>query len=708
MATINITINGEAISAEKGAMILYAALDAGIYIPHLCSHPDITPQGGCKLCTVEIRRANGSEPELVTSCNTKVTEGMDIVTKTPIIDGLRSMSLELMLAGHPHDCTTCRSYLHCELQAIMQYMSATGARMREMRRETIGIGAPNPLIDREMERCIQCGRCIRMCRDVRGVDVYRTNRKGAETYVGTGGDKSLTETDCRFCSACVEICPTGALQDKYGVFREDIRRDLALIPCKAECPAHTDIPRYLRHTKEGRYSEAVGVIREKIPLPHTLGYICTAYCEKGCKRDKLNGSVSIRELKRYACEHDKAQAWKERYTFRPPTSKRIAIVGGGPTGLTAAFYLRKLGHDVTLFEAKEKLGGMLRFGIPEYRLPRDVLDDEIDFLTGAGIAVATETKIEDVATLKDKGYQAVLVCTGCPNGKRIPLPGSDAPEVHTAVAFLEAAARDSDIPYVKLDTRVCVLGGGNVAFDVARTAARKGAKVDIICLEDREHMLSDEEEIVQGQEEGISLYTGRTNHEIVTEGGHVTGVRVSEIRSFKFTESGLKVDIIEGTENMIPADTVIFAAGQEPGLTENFGLELNHAGYPVCDEHQTSASGVFAAGDIITGTKTVIDGVAEGREAAEIVDKYLGGDGDISDTLVDKEPHEAWIGRIEGFAEIRRAETSFASVQQRLSACVPVDEGLADADASVECERCLQCDLRSDIQKTGLWNAYEK
>ena len=203
--------------------------------------------------------------------------------------------------------------------------------MRHVTKKTTKINTVNPLIDREMERCIQCGRCVRVCADVRGVKVLDYQKKDGETYIGTLNDLPLDASGCRFCGACVEVCPTGALQDREGVFRKDLIRDEALIPCSAECPAHINIPQYIRMIAEGNYDAAVATIREKVPFPMSLGYVCTSYCQKKCKRNGLNGAVDIKGLKLFAAKHDTTQSWKDQYVkAAPATGKKVAVVGGGP------------------------------------------------------------------------------------------------------------------------------------------------------------------------------------------------------------------------------------------------------------------------------------------------------------------------------------------------------------------------------------------
>ncbi len=710
---IKLWVDGTQIEAEENQSVLNAVLSAGIYIPHLCSHPDLPPEGGCRLCMVEI---DGGEP--VTSCTTLARDGMKIVTKNETLDQLRRTSMELMLAGHPHDCTGCRSYGNCELQAMMQYLSVVAnPGMREIHKTTTRLNTVNPLIDREMERCIACGRCVRVCEDVRGVGVLRYNRKGDEVYIGTENDLPLDASHCRFCGACVEVCPTGALQDREGTFKKDKgTRDEYLIPCSFECPAHIDVPSYLRMINAGKCDAAVAVIREKVPFPHSLGYVCTHYCEKGCKRKGLNSPLAIRDLKRYAVEHDATESWKERAYHLPPTGRKVAVVGGGPCGLTAAYYLGKKGHDVTVFERNPVAGGMLAVGIPSYRMPRADLQKEVDTIVSeGGIRIEYNHNVENIAGLK-ADYDAVLVAVGASEGKVIPTPNMVAEQNTTALKFLKAVALgqiDQFQPHVGEGTRVLVFGGGNVAFDAARTSARLGAQVSVVCLESREKMLADDEEIEQAQEEGVKVYSGYTNSGFNVENGRATGLNVVAVSSFRFGPNGLEVEKIPGTEEIVPCDVVIFASGQKTDLTPGFGLELNRFGFPIDpatgnNGYQTSVEGVFTAGDVITGTKAVIDAIAGGRKAAEIIDAYLGGDGRIDEHLVDVPAADPNIGRIEDFAAKERYTPHTLEVEKRRRTFDRVDGGMTGDEAKAETARCLKCPLRCKLEVPKMWTAYMK
>lgn len=681
MKKIVLNIDGYKVEAQEGQNLLQAALNAGIYIPHLCYHPHLTPQGGCKLCAVEIEGREG----IVQSCDTMAEVGLVVKTKTEKVKQLRAVALELMLASHPKDCTSCDKYLNCELQALMQYTGVAHSRMREIDKANTRISVSDKLIKKEMFRCIQCGRCIRACEELRGVGALRYNKKDGETYVSTKDDVPLSETDCRFCGACVEVCPTGAIQDVKGIFAKKSPRNLSLIPCADKCPAHTDIPMYVRLTEQGKYSDAVSVIREKLTFPHALGMICTHACESDCKRNHVNGAVSIRELKRFAVENDREEGWKEKGFRCPPTGKKVGVIGGGAAGMTAAYYLAKKGHEVHVFEGQPLAGGMLSYGIPKYRLPQEVVDREVAILAEAGIQVETGVKVESAKALLGKGFDAVLVAVGAQKGKRPPAYDKVWKNVYDAVAFCRLANEET-LP--ELGDTLTVYGGGNVAFDCARTAKVKGiSNVRVVCLEPRDTMLADDEEVSCALAEGVEIMNSKSMLGVEEEGDEVTGLSLIDVVSFRFGEKGLELETKAGSEHLLTTDTLIFATGQQPDLDASFGIELFRGSFVKTDEAlRTSEEGIFAAGDAVTGTKSVVEAIASGRQAAICIDKYLDGDGNIEENLYDRETQNPNIGVIRNFSKLERAE-------HLCGAC----------DAKGEAVRCLQCDLRLDIEKVKYW-----
>lgn len=695
-----ITIDGTRLEVPENKNVLECALEAGIYIPHLCHHPDLPENGSCRMCIVEVEGQEG----VTTSCTLRPKDGMVIHTKSEQINKLRTLALELLLAGHPEDCSTCPKYGNCELQTLIQYIGANNARMRT-RSKGIKMEEGNPLLIHDMNRCILCGRCVRACNQLRGVGVLQYNKKDLETYVGTLHGKLLKDADCRFCTACAEVCPTGSIRDKLQLLNTNLKKEEALVPCRTHCPAHTDVPRYIRFVKEGNYDAAAAVIREKAPFPNVLGHICNHVCELECKRREVNEAMSIRNIKRYAAEHDTGKYWKGKGKQLPDTGKKVCVVGGGPAGLTAAYYLRKQGHAVTVKEALPTVGGMMAYGIPAYRLPREIIADEAKVISEQGVVFETNTRVEKPVELL-KEYDAVLMTIGAHQGVRLPMEGSNLPGVLLNIDFLRKASLGEETGMGK---HVIVLGGGNVAFDCARTAKRLGAEeIHLACLEARDVMTADEEEIEQAQEEGIFVHPAQT-FEKITGSDFVTGVDFMNVKSFTFDENRRAIiEKEEGSEHHIDADTVIFATGQRPDLTEEAGLTLGRANSIVVKENSlaTETEGIFAAGDVVYGTKSVIQAIASGRDAAMEIDKYLGGDGDISETLAPEQNADLCIGKVEGFGYQERKGTKVVASEERKDNFDMVDYGICDSEICGEASRCLQCDLRLQIHPSRLWTEY--
>ncbi len=695
---VTITIDEKVLSVEEGSSVLEAALTNGIYIPHLCHHPDLPDIGSCRLCIVSVEGEEGVFP----SCKLKAREGMKITTSNEEIQHLRRLSMELILAAHPEDCSTCPKYGRCEMQTLIQYLGVSAARMHT-RIKGFKLDERNPLLVHDRNRCVLCGRCVRACNNLRGVGVLQYNKADMESYVGTLQDRLLKDADCRFCGACAEVCPTGTIRDVKNY--TPVEKKDTLIPCQANCPVHTDVPRYVRLVKEGRFAEATAVVHERLPFPECLGRVCTHVCEANCRRGEVNEPISIRNIKRYAAEHADNSLWQKNSKHLPPTGKTVCVVGGGPAGMTAAFYLAKQGHEVTLKEAYPALGGQMHYGIPSYRLPREVVEREAGYLCDAGVKVETNCRVEKPAELKDS-YDAVLLAIGTHQGVRLPMEGNQLDHVLLNSDFLRDASMGKP---TGMGERVIVLGGGNVAFDCARTAVRLGAReVHLACLEARDRMLADEEEIAQATEEGVKIYPGRTFEKICGTTS-VEGVVFSKIKSFTFDENRRAIiEKEEGSQHFIEGDTVIFATGQRTLLSEDSGIERGRANSIATKEGtlQTSVEGIFACGDCIYGTQTVVKAVASGREAAEEIDRYLGGDGDISEVLTAYEKPDPYIGRVPGFDSLPRAEESFLPVNERSHDMRPISAGICDEAICGEAARCLQCDLRFGITGHRLWSDY--
>ncbi|RJR34475.1 MAG: FAD-dependent oxidoreductase [Desulfobacteraceae bacterium] len=686
--TIRLSIDGKEVETIANRSVLEAALGAGFYVPHLCHHPDLRPAGKCGLCVVEVE---GMEEPCV-SCTTPAEDSMVVKTRTKRIDLLRRKAMETLLVDHPSECLECSQYLHCELQSVKQYLGMTEVLSVPRRIRPIPVDSSNPLFVHDFTRCIRCERCVRACNELRGAGVLQVKEEGGESRISVPGEKSLAAAGCLFCGACVEVCPTGAMRDKEELVKGK-KRAAALVPCRHTCPAEIDVPRYIRFIREKKYPEAAAVIREKVPFPRVLGHVCHHPCETVCRRAEVNEPVSIRDLKRFAAEKEDDRLREKSAGREPATGKRVGVVGAGPAGLTAAYYLSRRGHEVTVFESLPYAGGMMRFGIPEYRLPRDVLDSEIREIEKAGVEIRTNTRIESLDTLmQEKGYQALIVAVGAQRGHRLRIPGGDLERVLVGLDFLREVNLGNN---VEVGEKVLVAGGGNVAVDCARAAIRIGARsVHIVCLETRDAMPAVEEEIREAEKEGILVHPSRTCSRILGEIGGVRGVECLKVESFSLDEDGrAQVETVEGSEFVLPADTVIFAVGQTPDIPSGFALDLDERSRVKIDPYtlESNREGIFAVGDAVGGTSWVIEAIASARRTAAAVDEYLGGSGDIEEHLAPQEEPGSWLGQCEGFAGFARREWA-----------VSFENEFAEAEST----RCLQCDLRLRITPVKFWGEY--
>lgn len=734
--TIVLRINDQDVEAEVGATILEAAQKAGIYIPTICSHPNLPPGGtaipqavvyrgenkyhhhgdsegaGCGLCVVDIY----GETDLKPACSTVVSENMSVTTESARIQEERQKKLAAILADHPHACLTCAQNEGCtrtqcssnvpeterccpqlgacELQAVAEYIGIPANTRRWIPTDLPVIDGP--LFTRDYNLCIGCTRCVRVCNDLRGIGAISFVRdKTGRNIIGSIAP-TLHESGCKFCTACVEVCPTGALMDKNV---KAASRENDLVPCRAACPAGVDIPWYLRLIAKGEFDEAHSIIREKVPFPGVLGRVCIRPCEDACRRGDINEPIAVCALKRAAADRETG-GWKKALTTKPDTGKKVAVIGSGPAGLTCAFYLKKAGRSVVVFEAEQKAGGMLRYGIPEYRLPAEVLDGEIQSIFDLGVEFRPGVyygRDVDIQSLKEEGFDAVFLAVGAQEGKKLQLKGADLEGVMWGMDFLKSV-RQGRAP--QLSGNVVVVGGGNVAIDVALTARRTGAsQVDLVCLENRDEMPAHEWECLGALNEGVTFHNSWGPKEI-TGNGTVNGLKVASCTRV-FDECGLFNPCIDDDETKtINADYIILAVGQstrirdfsnEPGLAVENGLLV------VNEDQSTSLDGVWAGGDVAGTPGSVIESIAAGRRAAASIDRQLGGNGLIDETLFERPVLEQHLGREDGFANLTRLTPPCVLTESRGSFS-EIEIGFEEREAIREASRCLQCDLRLTIE----------
>ncbi len=464
-------------------------------------------------------------------------------------------------------------------------------------------------------------------------------------------------------------------------------------PCHSTCPANIDIPSFIAHLGHGDYRSTIEVIRRDNPLPLTCGLVCPAPCESACVRGKSNGAVFIRPLKAVAAEHCLAEGGYPRPEIAPDTGKRIGIVGSGPSSLTAAYYLRTCGHDVEVFETQEKAGGMLRYGIPAYRLPPDLLEQEIDQIRVLGIPIHTGAKVANLEQFR-KDYDAVFIGLGTQLSRLLPIEGAHQPFVLGGIDFLRAVRSGEQL---RVGPRVVVIGGGNVAIDVALTALRQGAlQVELVSLEKRRDMPASPHEIELAVAEGVHLHPGWGPVSIDEEG---------EV-SFQFCES---VKDEDGKFNpkfdtsrllTLAVDHVLLAAGQgtDLGILEGSDVE-NIRGFVVADPNtkMTRVAGVFAGGDGQHGPRTAVEAIRSGKIAAASIDAWLRGAS--IDASISKPVRRADVIPLTVVADdrthLRRAAMPEKSVEETVGEgnYVRIEQGLSDVMTHDEARRCLRCDI---------------
>ena len=506
-----------------------------------------------------------------------------------------------------------------------------------------------------------CNCNVNVCYALRTSQLFNTPNMSRSAYVA-----KVEKANCVACGKCVEFCPAGAVKlgqklcDKEGCevtypriplpseqpwgehmwshnYR-DVNRincyDTGTAPCKTACPAHIAVQGYLKLAKEGRYDDALALIKKDNPLPAVCGHVCNRRCEDACTRGTVDEAVAIDEVKRFLAERDlKAET---RYipkktipSLKGGFDEKIAIIGAGPAGLSCAYYLALTGYKPTIFEKNEEPGGMLRYGIPSYKLEKDLLAAEIDVIRKLGVEIRCGVEIgKDITIeeLREQGYKGFYVAIGCQRGRKPGITGENAKGTYAAVDFLrEAGAKES----FALEGDVVVVGGGNVAIDAARISSRcVDAKISMFCLEQRENMPASKEEIAEALEEGIELNCGWGPKEVLEEDGKVAGVVFKKCIRVLDEQGRISPEYDEEQTVTIPCKHVIFSVGQAiewGNMLDNLDLKRRPNGGALADKltYQTSEPDIFVGGDVYTGPRFAIDAIAAGREGAISLHRYV-------------------------------------------------------------------------------------
>ena len=706
---VTLKIDGVEVKTTRGKRILEAALDNGIYIPNLCALRDIKlPTGACRLCQVKIEERRG----FVTACSEPAADGMVIQSNTPEVNEQRRNVLHILLARHPHVCLTCHRRERCkpgdvclrlpsvdeqhcilcpkngrcELQKAVDFIGI-GEMPYPYNHRGFPIERENPFVVRNNNLCILCGKCVRVDQEIIKVEAISFNRRGKDTFIGGAFGKTLTESGCTFCGCCVEVCPTGALMDVGDELVRWPDPRAAAIRCQYACPAGVDVPRFIRFIREHKYNEALAVIQEKVPLALICSHICSHPCEPACRRNDLDQGIAVRALERLAAERASVKWITEGKASA--LGRKVAIIGSGPAGLTAAYYLaKKGGHSVTIFEAEPKAGGMLRTAIPEYDLPRKVLEDELEMLKRVGVEIKTQARVESVDRLFKDGFEAIFVAVGTHKVAKLGIEGEDSPGVMDGLAFLKQVNLGQK---PNVGEKVAVIGSGYAAAQAARVALRLGAKSAVIICDKKEFAIPSDE-AAETFAEGVELKANASPVKIVKAGGRLR---------LECAPADRKRIRVNGSGFAIEADNIIIATSATVELPDQFGLGLG-------DKHgitinpadlSTGRKGVFAGGDAVSGEHTFIEAVEAGRKAAISIDRFLGGSGDIDEVLTPVAEGVPRVGRIQNFAQRKRVSVPKVAAPERKQSFAKVELGYTDEQGAEEALRCMGCDLRFMVAK---------
>lgn len=548
--------------------------------------------------------------------------------------------------------------------------------------------------------CIGLGDCIRSC-------------QFNAIHMGPDGYPVVDEFKCVGCRACEKVCPKSILTVRtmsQRLLHFNVEDD-ALAPCRQTCPAEIDIPKYIACVRDGDYEGAVNTIRERNPLLLTCGRVCPHPCEDYCRRGIEDEPVSINQLKRFAADYEMNSGTRLPVSCAPDTDKKVAVIGGGPAGLTCAFFLRRLGHAVTIFDMMPKPGGMVRYGIPEYRLPKEVLQWEIDGILNLGIEYKSNVKLGvdfNIASLVSDGFDAIFLGVGAWKDYNLRIEGEDLKGCYTGIDFLTKFARDQQATEpeypIPIGRKCAVIGGGNTAIDCVRTLVRLGAEeVAIVYRRTRKEMPANEVEIVAAEHEGVQFHFLAAPMRVVgNEQGHVTHLEFQKMKLGEPDASGRRRPVpIEGSETLMEVDMLITAIGQGPDVAfidEGKRVnELNVTRWNTIDADpeilQSSIPYIFTAGDAFTGASLVVEAIGGGRRAARAIHRYLTEQAvePVPKSLRKKHIPESLFEHVNGVNKKKRAEMPELPVEERIKSFTEADLVLKEDTALAESRRCLDC-----------------
>ena len=576
-----------------------------------------------------------------------------------------------------------------------------------------------------------CNCNVNVCYALRTSQLFNTPNMSRSAYIA-----KVEKQNCVACGKCVEACPAGAVKlgqklcDKEGCeityprmplpgdqpwgehmwshnYR-DVNRincyDTGTAPCKTACPAHIGIQGYLQLAKEGRYEDALALIKKDNPLPAVCGHVCNRRCEDACTRGTIDEAVAIDEVKRFIAERDlnaetRFIPKKTIPSLKGGFEEKIAIIGAGPAGLSCAYFLALTGYKPTIFEKNAEPGGMLRYGIPSYKLEKDLLAAEIDVIRQLGVEIRCGVEVGKDVTIEDlreQGYKGFYAAIGCQRGRKPGISGENAEGAYAAVDFLrEAGAKES----FSLEGDVVVVGGGNVAIDAARISSRcTDAKISMFCLEAREKMPASDEEIEEALEEGIELNCGWGPKEVLEENGHVSGVVFKKCTRVFDAQGRFSPEYDENDTVTVPCRHVIFSVGQAIDwghMLDNLHVELRPNGGALANKltYQTSEPDIFVGGDVYTGPKFAIDAIAAGREGAVSLHRYVHehctltiGRNRRDFIELDKENI-----KVETYDSSSRQIPPKADIKEQAKTFRDLSQSLTEEQVKKETSRCLSC-----------------